>query len=248
MHGSTTSTDGTILHYDLLDAPSRGLVLIVPGFWRDRRHSSMTALAGRLQSRGIRSAVMDSRGHGESGGTFGFNHHEHEDVAAVIRALLEERPEITGVTLMGFSYGGAISISTAARHSELPIASLLLVSPVADFALIAPRFNLLTMHRHIAFSQALRRPRFVWRVRRSGAIRALDDMPRVRVPVCLIHVKDDWLIGHRHSVALYGAAGEPRELHLLDIPGNYHADRVFNVASAEVEPIVDNFLASWTPA
>ena len=143
--------------------------------------------------------------------------------------------------LIGFSYGGAIAISTAARH-DLPIHGLLLISAVADFEMIAPRINQLTMHRHIAFSQALRRPRFAWGVRRSAKLRALDDIAAVHAPVCFIHVKNDWLIGHGHSVALYQAAHEPKELHLLEIEGNYHADRIFNVASDSVEPIICDFL------
>lgn len=247
MHETATSFDGTTLHYDTWEATSSGLVLIVPGFWRDRRHAAVQAIARRIHSRGYRVAVMDARGHGESGGTYGFNLHEHEDVAAVIRRILEREPAIRSVTLMGFSYGGAISISTAARHPDLPIASLLLVSPVAGFELISPRLNLFTMHRHIAFAQALRRPRFAWRVRRTGAIRAVDDVAAVRVPLCLIHVRGDWLIGHRHSLALEDAATAPCEVHLLDLPGNYHADRIFGVAASVVEPIVDSFLNRHTP-
>jgi hypothetical protein len=69
----------------------------------------------------------------------------------------------------------------------------------------------------------------------------------VHVPLCLIHVKNDWLISHRNSVALYEAAHEPKELHLLDIAGNYHADRIFNVASASIEPVVREFLSRVGP-
>src|SRR5204863_647205 len=123
----------------------------------------------------------------------------------------------------------------------------MLISPVADFGMIAPRFNLLTFHRHIAFSQALRKPRFDWRMRRSEKLRALDDIGNVHAPLCLIHVKNDWLVSHAHSVALYEAANEPKELHVIDIEGNYHADRIFSVASDAVDPIIAEFLARYTP-
>jgi pimeloyl-ACP methyl ester carboxylesterase len=238
------SFDGTPIHYDVYDAPSQSAVLVVPGFWRDRKHPSMVRLAHFLRGEGFRAAVVDVRGHGDSGGTYGFNLHEHHDVAAVAGDLLQNGT-ISSLTLIGFSYGGAIAISAAARHA-LPISSLLLVSPVADFEMIAPKINPLTIHRHIAFSQALRRPRFGWTMRKSAKLRALDDVQNVRVPLCFIHVKNDWLIGHSHSVALYEAAHEPKELHLLDIEGNYHADRIFNVASDSVEPIVREFLARHT--
>jgi len=69
----------------------------------------------------------------------------------------------------------------------------------------------------------------------------------VHVPICLIHVKNDWLIGHDHSMALYEAANEPKELHVIDIPGNYHADRIFSVAANEVDPVFAEFLRRYTP-
>jgi pimeloyl-ACP methyl ester carboxylesterase len=246
-HAQTVSFDGTAIHYDVYDAQSPSAVVVVPGFWRDRRHHSMIRLGRFLVDEGYRAVVMDPRGHGESEGTYGFNQHEHHDVRAVIRDLLEKHPTIGTISLVGFSYGGAIAISMLARHPELPIASLLLISSVADFAMITPRINPFTMHRHIALSQALRTPKFAWNVRKSAKLRALDDIRDVRVPLCFIHVKNDWLIAHAHSVALYEAAREPKELHLLAIEGNYHADRIFNVAADSIEPIVRGFLARHTP-
>lgn len=245
-HHTVVSFDGTRIHYDVYDAPSSSVVLIVPGFWRDRRHESMVRLARFVNAMGYRAAVIDVRGHGDSEGTYGFNLNEHYDVAAVAKDLLTQSGTISSITLIGFSYGGAIAISTAARH-DLPISCLLLISPVADFKMIAPRLNPFTIHRHIAFKQALRRPRFTWTIRRAAKLRALDDIDRIKVPVCFIHVKNDWLIAHTHSVALYEQANEPKELHVLDIEGNYHADRIFNVASDSVEPIVREFVCRNTP-
>jgi hypothetical protein len=66
------------------------------------------------------------------------------------------------------------------------------------------------------------------------------------VPVSFIHVKNDWLIHHRHSLALFEHANEPKELHILDIEGNYHADRIFAAASDSIEPLVRDFLARYT--
>ena len=240
------SFDGTTIHYDAYDAPSSSAVLVVPGFWRDRRHASMVSLARFVQQQGYRVFVIDVRGHGDSEGTYGFNLHEHHDVAAVGADILRRFSTISSLTLIGFSYGGAISISTMARH-DLPIASALLISPVADFAMIAPKLNPLRLHQHIALAQALRRPRFSWAMRKLEKIRALDDIGSVRVPLCFIHVKNDWLIGHMHSEALCAAAHEPKELHILDIEGNYHADRIFKVAASSIEPIVRQFLERYTP-
>lgn len=242
---SVASFDGTRIFYDLYEAPSETTIVVVPGFWRDRRHPAMRRLAGFLGQLGYRTAILDVRGHGESGGTYGFNVHEHHDVAAVANDLLA-RAGPSPLTFIGFSYGAAIAITAAARH-ELPINSLLLISAVADFDMIAPRVNPFTIHRHIAFfSQAMHAPRFAWRMRHLPKIRAVDELVNVHVPLCLIHVKNDWLIGHRHSVALYDAANEPKELHVLDIAGNYHADRIFKVASDAIEPIVLDFLSRYS--
>jgi uncharacterized protein len=219
--------------------------MIVPGFWRDRRHPSMVRMATLLHSSGYRVAVVDVRGHGDSGGTYGFNLHEHFDVDAVARDLLRALP-VESLTLAGLSYGGAIAISAAARH-ELPLSSLLLISPVADFAMLTPRINPFTIHRHIALSQAMKRPRFEWRMRKSAKLRALDDVKDVHVPLSLIHVKNDWLVSHDHSLKLYEAANEPKELHVLDVAGNYHADRIFSVAAESIEPVITEFLDRYTP-
>lgn len=235
------SFDGTEIHYDFYEASSPRVVVVVPGFWRDRRHPSMVRLARFISALGLRVAVIDVRGHGESGGTYGFNLHEHHDVAAVMRDLLARSATISTFTMLGFSYGGAIAISTAARH-QFPVSSILLISAVADFERIAPRINPFTIHRHIAFGQALKRPRFVLNARRSEKLRAVDDVCALHLPLCLIHVKNDWLIGHEHSLAIFEAANEPKELHILDIEGNYHADRIFSVASDSIEPIVRLFL------
>jgi uncharacterized protein len=247
IHPAVTRTiesfDATRIAYDLYDNTSRSAVLVVPGFWRSRQHVSMVALARSLNQRGYRTAVMDPRGHGESGGTYGFNLHEYRDTAAVAQDLLDRLP-IDSISIVGLSYGGAIAVSTAARE-KLPISSVVLISPVADFSMIVPRINPFTIHRHITWSQAFRRPRFEWRMQRSTKLSALADIADVHAPICFIHVKDDWLIAHTHSVALYDAANEPKELHVIDIPGNYHADRIFSVARESIEPVVFSFLERY---
>lgn len=238
---SVESFDGTSIACDLYEASSARLVLVVPGFWRERRHPAMQRLARFLTTHGYRAAICDLRGHGESGGVFGFNLHEHHDVSAVISGLLQ-RTGAVELVLAGLSYGGAIAISTAARHDH-PISGLLLISPVADSVRQLPRVNPFTIHRHIALDQALRRPRVAWNFARSGKPRPVDDVGAVHAPVCLIHVKNDWLVDHSHSVALFERANEPKELHIIDVPGNYHADRIFSVAGDEVNPILLDFLS-----
>src|SRR4029077_3519611 len=171
--GIVHSFDATPIAYDLYDHTSRSLVLVVPGFWRDRRRPSMLTLASHLRELGYRAAIVDPRGHGDSGGTYGFNLHEHDDTAAVAEELLRRLPAVESITIVALSYGASVAISTVARH-KLPIASLLLISAVADFSKIMPRINPFTLHRHIALSQMLKRPHFDWQFRRSPKLRAID--------------------------------------------------------------------------
>lgn len=234
------SFDGTDIVYDVYDAGHESFAVIVPGFWRDRIHPSMKRLADLCQRAGLNVAVIDNRGHGESGGVYGFNHEEHRDVAAVITQLRQQY-SVKAIDLIGLSMGGAISISTMARHPENPWRSLLLISAVAEFNAISPKMNLFTMHRHLALRQAFRKPRFNWKFSSSAKLRAVDDVRVVDVPLCLIHVKNDWLITHSHSEAIFAAANDPKEMHLLDVPGAFHADRIFSVAAAQAESIVFDF-------
>jgi len=205
----------------------------------------MIRLAGLLQGIGYGVSIVDVRGHGDTAGTYGFNRHEHEDVAAVVRDL-SLRDGTTHVVILGLSVGGSIAVSTAARN-DLPLCGLILVSPVAELSKVVPRLNPFTMHRHIAFRQAFDRPRFDWKFSTSPKLRATEDICRVHVPVSLIHVRNDWLVSHRNSELLYAAANEPKEIHLLEIAGNYHADRVFGVAPDRIDPIVTDFLGRTLP-
>lgn len=208
-------------------------VLVVPGFWRTRSHHSIVHYAQFLQGEGFSVATVDLRGHGESGGTFGFNFNEHMDVEVVARELMEEAGAHS-VMLAGFSYGGAVAISTAAA-TEVDVTALYLVSPVAELERIRPRINPFTIHRHVAPGQAFHRPAFTKRVFTMPRRSALDDVRAVRAPIHFLHFRNDWLIDHTHSEQLASAHPGPHEVEILDMPGNYHADRIFHAAPGRVE-------------
>lgn len=236
------SFDGTLIRYDLYSVDQNRVVLVVPGFWRSRRWPALEALAGKIVGGGASAAVMDLRGHGDSGGTFGFNLHEWRDVAAVARDLVAQKG-FSRVDLLGFSLGASVAVTAAARADDIPWGTLLLISPVADFAMIRPRLNPLTVRRHLSLSQAFRRPRFDWGFAFREKIRAIEEIGKVRVPVTLVHVHRDWLVHHRHAETLYSRAREPKRLVLLDIPGRWHADRILTSAPEAIEPLLHEFLS-----
>ncbi len=216
----------------------------MPGFWRDRSYHSMRLFCSRIADAGWDTAILDVRGHGSSGGIYTFNLLEHHDVSAVARDALT-RAGASSVTLVGFSMGGGISVAAAAERSDLPWQSLFLISPVADFQMLRPRIPLLHLRRHLAFSQALSRPRFpILRFRSERKLAAKDLIGRLTQPIALVHTRNDWLVNHTHSEILFSKIkeGVTRELHLLDLDDGYHADRIFSAAPQVVESLLFDFL------
>ncbi|MFN2441124.1 MAG: alpha/beta hydrolase [Thermoanaerobaculia bacterium] len=226
-------------HY--LNESSSRAFLVVPGFWRHRRHPAITALASRLQERGG-VAVMDIRGHGESGGRFGFNRSEHLDVAAVAAEMLR-MTRASRLDMIGFSMGGAIAATAAARHPEIRWGKILLISPVADFRRLRPRLNPFLAHRHLSASQIVRAPRFDWGFWFHSKIQAEDEIGKVRVPVTIVHVRRDWLVDDSHGARLHERC-RSSTLHLLEIPGRWHADRILTEVPEAFEPVLRDFLES----
>lgn len=234
------SFDDCPILYDFYDAGVANTVVVLPGFWRHRRYTSMIRLGNLLNDAGYNAAIVDLRGHGESGGRFGFNCNEWRDIDLLLR-VLRERHSVARCVIVGMSAGGAIAISTAARTSE-NICGLFLISSVASFANVRPRINPFTIHRHLSLRAASRPPRFGWRWKAAGSLDAAEDIGSITVPVAFVHVKNDWLVNHHHSETLFSAANPPKELHILEIPGSWHADRIFGAAEGRIEELMFPFL------
>jgi pimeloyl-ACP methyl ester carboxylesterase len=217
--------DSTRLAADLLPGTGPDSVLVVPGFWRTRRDPVMVGIAERMRRAGLSVCTLDNRGHGESGGTFGFNTAESDDLVTVIESLQREGLVPGAVCLVGFSAGGAIALSTAARRPDL-VRGLVLVSPVSDFKRVFPRPNPFRLDRHLSLRSALRPPRFWWYETRRR--HALDDAGLVTAPVCLIHARNDWLVHHSHSEAIASRLRSPPEIHIIDME-RAHAERMLAV-------------------
>lgn len=238
---AVTARDGVSIYLDLYPAPGDEAVLIVPGFWRHRRYPTMQNLARRVAGCGFTAAVLDLRGHGDSGGRFGFNAREHLDVLTAAEWLVAERG-IRTIRLIGFSLGGSVAVTAAALHPEIPWHSLLLISAVSRFRAVRPLLNPLTARRHVAVSQIAVTPRFHW-----GFVGSRKEVARTRiaaltVPVTIVHVRNDWLVPDRNARELFEAAHEPKALHILEVPGRWHADRIFTEAPEAIEPILARFL------
>ena len=102
----------TLIHYDLYDRPAGGLIVVVRGLAR-RAHPSMVPVAAVLWARASRVPSSTCEDTATAEARYGFNLHEHKDSRAVVTSFCRVAP-VKAITLIVFSYGGSIAVSTAA--------------------------------------------------------------------------------------------------------------------------------------
>lgn len=191
-------------------------VVVMHGFTGNR----LPELAGFVPWLHERHHVLqfDFRGHGESGpGTVTLGSHERRDVAAAV-AFLHGRG-IERIALFGISMGAAAAILAG---PELPVAAV-----VADAAYARASHPIAGRLREqgwplpragsiaIVTAAALRA-----RARMGDPIEAVANLaPRALLVIAPV---EDRLISWRQSLALYEAAGQPKELFV--VPGAGHGD------------------------
>ena len=71
-HRRVRTSDGVLIAYTLWRRPAREIILLAPGFWRVRLARENLYLATHFVRRGYDVAVLDFRGHGDSGGAYTF--------------------------------------------------------------------------------------------------------------------------------------------------------------------------------
>jgi alpha-beta hydrolase superfamily lysophospholipase len=213
-----TTDDGVTLSGWLIPAAreTRTAVIVLHGF-SGNRLAELPAFVPWLRER-HHVLQFDFRGHGESGaGYVTLGSHERRDVAAAV-AFMRSRG-YGPIALFGVSMGASIGIIAAA---ELPVAAVVVDSPFAE--LHHPIGNRMREvgyplpglgSRAIVAAAALRT-----RTRLPDAIRHVAALaPRA---LLVIAPKEDRLISWRQGLRLYEAAGEPKEL--LIIEGAGHAE------------------------
>ncbi|OGF49649.1 MAG: hypothetical protein A2231_00105 [Candidatus Firestonebacteria bacterium RIFOXYA2_FULL_40_8] len=164
---------------------------------------------------------MDQRGHGNSSGFFSFSSQEHGDIRAVIEFA---RTIYTRVHLMGFSLGAASSAIEVAESGN--VASLILVSPPADFVKIENHF----LDRNI-LSYGLKRFTFHYFKLRPGnplqrKIKPAEAVERINnIPLLVIHGEKDRIIFPWHGSEVYAHANEPKKLVIFE--KGEHAEAIY---------------------
>jgi fermentation-respiration switch protein FrsA (DUF1100 family) len=192
------------------------------------RAGDVLGISTSLQRAGFHVAAYGWRGTpGSDNAAHTLGVYERNDLSAVINAMAARLGPVP-IGLLGYSMGGAVSISVGADDRR--VAAICTDSAFADpRVLMGDR-----VHEALKIPAALvLSPVIALLARRTGA-RLTDFRPVLAVgrvaprPLLIIHGEDDVTVPVRHAEMLYAAAGQPKELWRLPGVGHvgaYFADR-----------------------
>ena len=245
--GRVLAADGVAIAYTLWRRPSRELVILAPGFWRRRLARENLYLATHFYRRGYDVAALDFRGHGGSGGSYGFGAAETMDLEAVATELAGEKRPYARFSVIGLSMGGAIAAETLARSPHLPCRALVMISSPADVSTLAPRPLSRDAMRQLRLRHALRMPRIALRHLRGPKPRAAEAVAKLSIPKLIVTAKGDWLVDPSHGRLLAESAATPVDYVHLDLPGSLHADALVKFVPLTLLRVLDRWFARWAP-
>lgn len=195
----------------------------IPAGVQDPLDRGYPALAERFCEQGFLTAVFNYRGCGLSGGEFEIRGWTR-DLAAVTGFLVARQDlDARCLVLMGFSGGAATSLYQGARDKR--VTAVVSCSSPAEFE---------------AFRNETATREFLASARRIGIIRQPGYPPSLRdwmmgfeevapvrwvagiapMPVLLLHGSQDELIPLDHAWELYRAAGEPKQVRIIQGAGH----------------------------
>lgn len=244
---SARTRDGVAIAYTLWRRPSNELVLVAPGFWRERRDREILFLAEHLFRRGYDVAALDFRGHGESGGAYAFGASEGLDVRAVVGDLVGAGLFYQRFAAIGFSMGGSILAEELAREPLLPCRALAMISSPADILALKPKPWRPDAARQLHWKRALRVPRIAARELFAPRSRAVEAIARISAPKLIVTAEDDWLVDPSHGRQLAEAAAPPVEYVHLALPGSLHADALVRFVPLRLLRVLDRWLSRHAP-
>src|SRR6476620_9886354 len=242
------SSTGVKLSGRLFRGPSQATIVLLHGYGGNQ--DEMLPVADKLHDAGYTVFTYDQRGSGRSPGEVTFGAREQDDLISVVD-YLTSRSDVDAEKLgvFGFSMGGATALMTAAREPRLK-------AVVADSAWSEAR-RWLNPSVGAAFTRP--RDRFNALSLKLAELRTgidLDELRPVAVigrisprPVMLSHGTADDVVMSGESELNYGAAQEPKELHL--VPGAGHGDTIAPgepSTEAQVREFFDRALRAKTVA
>jgi len=218
-------------------------VLLLHGVSDNR--TGMTGQAGLLLRHGYSVVMMDSRAHGESGGstaTYGWL--ERRDTRAIVDALYAtEMPR--NLFALGSSMGAAIALESAGVEPR--IAGVVAESSFSDLREVT--YDYAGLHWSPWLGKTLFRPgtwTAISAAQKEGGFSADDVSPAKSVAarpfaVLLICDESDHIIPCRHTHRIFDVATGPKEL--WEVPGAGHASAL-GTMPAEFERRVIVFLSN----
>lgn len=241
------TTDQVSIAYTWWRRPAGELIIVAPGFWRVRRERENLYLANHFVRRGYDVAVLDFRGHGESGGAYSFGVTEAGDLKAVIENLVGPGKPYSRFAILGLSMGGSIAADALARWPSLPCRALALISPPADLAAVRPRPWKPGAARQVRLRQIFRMPRLAPGKLLARKPVALAAISRLEMPKLIVTAEGDWLVDPSHGRVLAQAAAPPVEHVHLDLPGSLHADALVKFVPLRVLRLLDRWFRLHAP-
>ena len=214
-----TTDDGVTLSGWLVPTrrDTRTAVIVLHGF-SGHRLPELAAFVPWLAER-HHVLQFDFRGHGQSDpGRITLGTHERRDVAAAVR--FAQGRGLGPIALFGVSMGAATAIVSA---PDLPVAAV-----VADAAYAELHHPIANRMREVGYPLAELGARAIvagaslrTRSRLTDPVRAVSRVaPR---PLLIIAPREDRLIRWQQSLRLYEAAGEPKELMVVEGAGHAEA-------------------------
>jgi fermentation-respiration switch protein FrsA (DUF1100 family) len=220
------------------------VIVLCPGYRGQK--ADLLGIGMHLWREGNNVLLFDYHGHGHGWGapvTLGFR--EVDDVLGALDYVQQRVPGAV-IGLLGYSMGAAVAIMGAARRLEVR-------AVVADSA-FATHWGVVEYN----FKRVLRLPAapflvladqlMAWRAGyRFREVEPLRDVARIAPrPLLLIHGLEDTIISPQDSQRLYDAAGEPKELWLVE--GMEHCCAYFKDRAAYSQRVAAFFAAHLAAA
>ncbi len=170
-----------------------------------------------IAEQGFAALAFDWRGHGESAGNL--DDHAHDDVTAAI-AYLSRRPEVdrNRLAVRGASMGAFLALLAAAQDARLK-AVVAVATGTRETLLMATAAQKVGKDAidYARDARLQRKPLAAWLEKLDVYASVARIAPR---PILFIHSKGDEIIPYQATEHLYAAAGEPKQVLLLD--GGHH--------------------------
>jgi uncharacterized protein len=212
--------DGLLLRGWWLPSPGAKRTVIALHGHRGARHHCV-GIAAALWRRGANMLLFDHRGRGSSEGErMSLGYFETMDALAAVGYALSRARDVP-VGLIGYSMGGAVALMCAARDGR--VGAVVADSPFAserELVRALLRKQIGPLHRPVA---ALSEHLLPYDPRE---VEPLKEVAKIAPRACLfIHGLRDRTCDPEDSMRLYEAAGDPKDLWLLEGAG--HCDAYF---------------------